>query len=316
MPAPTVIYYHQVLRAPRPEHFYFRSAPTLAQFKADMELVRERYHPLALDEFLAGWASRRWPANAVMVTFDDGFRNNLLAAEILHELGMSAVFFVLSDVVDSDFKPTYLRYGHVLATRKGDVFDLPEGRVDFNNYLGFRKWYLSTKERLLNLPPTERAAALDALGAALGSSPIDPNDEDYQYFSTADLKRLRELGQSVGSHAATHDKLSRCNDDELRYEVLESHDKLTQLLGEPVDTISYPDGRFTARTVELAQQRYKFGFASVETFPDTDPFRYPRRDVGGAGAGRILSRWYAPKRRMIRTFKRLLGEPLPKFEEA
>ena len=63
----------------------------------------------------------------MLITFDDGFRNNLLAAEILHELGMNALFFVLTATIDTDFKPWYLRFAHILSTRRQERHALRRG---------------------------------------------------------------------------------------------------------------------------------------------------------------------------------------------
>ncbi|HEY3246118.1 MAG TPA: hypothetical protein VGM03_22470, partial [Phycisphaerae bacterium] len=73
MRAPRVIFYHQVLRQPRPEHFFFRGVPTVDQFRADMLFIREHFHPISMQQMCREWYGRqRWPARAVLITFDDG----------------------------------------------------------------------------------------------------------------------------------------------------------------------------------------------------------------------------------------------------
>ena len=71
------------------------SVPTAA-FAAQMTWLRERYAPIAVDDLLAARRGERaLPRRAVLVTFDDGYRDNLEhAAPVLHRLGIPALIFL------------------------------------------------------------------------------------------------------------------------------------------------------------------------------------------------------------------------------
>ena len=307
MSAPVGIFYHQLVNRPRPTHAFLAGAITPDQFRRSMVYVKERFRPLGMDELRHIWRhGKRWPARAVFVSFDDGFRNNLWAARILHELDMSATFFVLSDVVDTGFIPTYLRFAHIVSTRRGQAFDTPWGAVDFERPLSRRRWGAAFKSHLLSLPLADRSAALDQLAEILKPAPIDPDDEDLQFLTASDLREMVALGMSIGGHGATHGSFSRCNDEELRYEIVASREKLAALAGCPIDTISYPDGRFDERVLNLVRRHYEFGFAASASLPTDNQYAYPRRCTG-VDVRKTLRPWYPLRIRAIRLVKRLLG---------
>jgi peptidoglycan/xylan/chitin deacetylase (PgdA/CDA1 family) len=71
------------------------------EFRRQMKFIREHYHPLSLDCFMDSLLEQReLPPKAVVVTFDDGYRENFLHAyPVLQEFEIPATFFLLSDFV-------------------------------------------------------------------------------------------------------------------------------------------------------------------------------------------------------------------------
>jgi len=310
---PTVLFYHQVVRRPRPDHYFFRQSLTLDQFREAMEFVRRHYHPLSAERM---WRlcqdGDRFPPRSVLITFDDGFRNNLLAAEILHELGMNALFFVLSGTIDTDFKPWYLRFAHILSTRRRASCQAAWGAVSFDEAMARRRWLATAKEHLLATPPLERDRQLEQLAKELECPPIDPEDEDYDFLGANDLRRMRELGMTIGGHSATHDNLPRCNDAELKSEMIDSSERLAAASDGPIEYFSYPDGRYDARVLAIARGQFRMAFAASCHLPKNDLWRYPRRAADDCTeVSSVLSRWYPLRRRAAETAKRLLGESRP-----
>lgn len=306
---PKVLFFHQVVRRPRPEHYSLRSATTVDRFREMMTTLKETCHPLRIEEFV--WIyhnGRRWPRRSVLITFDDGFKNNLWAAEVLQELGMEATFFIVSGAVGTRFQPWYVRFSELITSRQREVFRCSWGEVDFQNQFSRRRWQKQTKEHLLALRPAARDAALDELAAAAGSPQTESLDPDLEFLNAEDLKRLLERGMVLGAHSRTHDNLAACDAGELRSEIIDCRDELAQLTGGPVRYFCYPDGRYSAGALDLVRQNFDAAFTIRSGYTAPDLWRFPRRSAdGGANLGKVLSPWYPIRGKMVASAKRILG---------
>jgi peptidoglycan/xylan/chitin deacetylase (PgdA/CDA1 family) len=67
-------------------------------------LKDQGYHTLSLQEYLEIVKGEKPPADkSILITFDDGYRNNLVYAyPMLREFGMKATFFIITDTLVAD----------------------------------------------------------------------------------------------------------------------------------------------------------------------------------------------------------------------
>jgi peptidoglycan/xylan/chitin deacetylase (PgdA/CDA1 family) len=101
------------------------------------------------------------------------------------------------------------------------------------------------------------------------------------------IRELRKAGWHIGSHTATHARLSTLSGPPLVRELRESRAALSKRLGSPPITLAYPFGGqedITAEGVEAARQ---CGYAALlsdyggENAPGADWFALRRTDIGG-----------------------------------
>ncbi len=97
-PVLRVLMYHKV--NPQPDNPP-NVPPSL--FAAQMEHLAARFRPISVDDYLAARRGERaLPRRAVLVTFDDGYRDNLEhAAPVLARLGIPAVIFLPTGFLSS-----------------------------------------------------------------------------------------------------------------------------------------------------------------------------------------------------------------------
>ncbi len=83
------------------------------EFRRQMKFIREHYHPISLDGFVDSLLQRRaLSPRAVVVTFDDGYRENFLhVCPVLEEFTIPATFFLLSEFIGTS---------KILSHDKGD----------------------------------------------------------------------------------------------------------------------------------------------------------------------------------------------------
>src|SRR5262249_33081843 len=91
-------HYHQVTARTLDFH---RLAVSPADFRAQMAWLQRHCRVMPLAELAESVRTRTIPPDAVAVTFDDGYADNLeVASPILMEIGLPATFFVLYPPAD------------------------------------------------------------------------------------------------------------------------------------------------------------------------------------------------------------------------
>ncbi|NPA55395.1 MAG: polysaccharide deacetylase family protein [Epsilonproteobacteria bacterium] len=118
-----VIMYHHVLKE---DSFV---ATSIDNFQKQMEFISRHYKTLRSDEFCAYLKGEKSYNNGVVITFDDGWRDNLeLAYPILKQYNLRAILFVVTGWVDEASKHSYPFVMHkhnqakqIIKTRPNEV---------------------------------------------------------------------------------------------------------------------------------------------------------------------------------------------------
>lgn len=238
-------------------------------FSRQMELIATRFNPVTLDDvllFLNG--ENKLPEYPVVVTFDDGFLDNVeVAAPVLNQYGIRAAFYLTVGLIGSREAPWYSRLRHAVLTTK---------RNSWKSSLHGREWDLrSPAER-----DTALLAAYDACAPLVKEAQreavttiqreLDVPSELPQrrmMMNWEEAKSLRRAGHVVGSHTVTHPNVAYIKDaDDLRSELGESKRMIEEQLGEAVEHFSYPHPALTPQWNEktVAATR-EAGYASAVT---------------------------------------------------
>lgn len=232
-----ILMYHSVSRG-RPDPWELCVAPD--RFADQMQLLRNGYRVISLGELRSALSEEKPLTHAVVLTFDDGYRDNLLVAKpLLEQHDLSATVFVTTAYVGSgrDFWWDELE---AVAAAAG---------------LASRPLW----EELSPLRQQERFERLDALWASRGIEKPEPS----LTLEHGELERLAEGGiVTLGAHTVTHPHLSLLPAAAQRQEIEESTQYLTEIVGRPVVDFSYPHGDFSRETVALVRSA---GFAAACT---------------------------------------------------
>jgi peptidoglycan/xylan/chitin deacetylase (PgdA/CDA1 family) len=217
------------------------------------------------------------PDNAIALTFDDGYRDNLThAAPILARYRLPATIYLSSGFIGTGEIPWFDRVAIAIkATDRvrlslGDEAALPlssaaERLQAVDAALGYLK----------RLPDHERRVKLDRLVVDLGGKPREERKTDM--LSWDDVHALRGLGFSIGAHTVSHPILSRVGAEQAWTEIHDSKVAIERALGAAVRGFAYPNGGagdYTESTVELVR-RAGFDHA-VTTCRGLNSVRTPR----------------------------------------
>jgi peptidoglycan/xylan/chitin deacetylase (PgdA/CDA1 family) len=117
----------------------------------------------------------------------------------------------------------------------------------------------------------------EALGARVG----EPTRAELPGLLDWDgVRRLRDLGFTIGAHGITHSHFPLCDDATLQAELVEPRKVLARELGVSVDTVAFPAGRYDARVlaaVEAAGYKSAITTEVRNVRPGDHPLRLGRK---------------------------------------
>jgi len=248
-----ILLFHRVRPAGVPQD-RFDTCPShsIDVFRAVLEYVAERFRVVGLRELVARRTERTLLA---AITFDDGWRDTYdVAFPVLRKLELPATVFVTTEKIGSSQPFWQQTLGAVFrrAVEERDVAaqgalrsvldTMEDGRLAANHY---RQTVIHWKQ----LPPDERERKLALLLAACPGPAAGPR----LFLSPGEIKEMHSAGIEFGSHTVSHELLDACSPEKLDYELRESKAQLETILGEPVESIAYPNGNFSPLVVEKTQ---------------------------------------------------------------
>ena len=248
-----VLTYHRVL----PERSFADSFSTPAivvtpeTFRRHMQVLRKSFHPLTAAEFSAALTDGRLPPRACVVTFDDGWLDNLEhALPILEECSVPAVLFIATDYIGTDrcfWQETLARQLAAAATTErstGLFAELGNAQVPKMSPAHARV----AIRRLIDVLKSKPQAQIDALLVRVQSSLDEwkiavPSVHPDRFLSWQQVKQLSSSGVvSIGSHCCSHTPLTKLSLQQATNELQRSREVIRERTGiDPLD-MAYPNG--------------------------------------------------------------------------
>jgi peptidoglycan/xylan/chitin deacetylase (PgdA/CDA1 family) len=323
-----ILLYHRVAGPPIDP---LRLSTTPAHFEEHLAVITKEYTPLSLADLAAAHAAGRIPARAVVITFDDGYADNLHeAAPILRRFGQRATVFVAGACLEG--KPFFydeLEEILLLAPRlpralrikidgiahEWDLADwdrLPKSADD-----SYWKWTMESpadptpRHRcyrelfglLRGATPVTRQRTIRALHEAAGTGAASYGAR--RWMTKTEIRRAAKEGTlEFGAHTRNHPALNKLPLDAQREEILSGRWMLEAAAGMPVRAFAYPYGSpwdVSPATVQLAREA-GFSAACANTPAPVDAesglFWLPRylvRDWDGDEFARRLRGFFRPR---------------------
>ena len=244
-----VLMYHRVCDPDAADFFGMRGvvSATPIEFAAQMEYLSRNYNFISLVDCL-GWIydDQPLPPRSLMITFDDGYRDNLTNA--MPVLSAYKIPFILFPAIAYlEDQRVFLWDGVAEAFRNSTLKSTKLPR------LGVRDWSREgDKDRIAE----EWAGAVAPLDERTRSTLIEELSEILKYdvlakppagthLSWSDLQEMTDHGCTVGAHTVTHPMMLRMPPEEVSNEIEISRDTLEKKLGVSVLSFAFPFGRLT-----------------------------------------------------------------------
>ena len=234
--------------------------PDPITFRSHLTWYASRFKFISLDDLINSLNTNtlsKLPSNSLVITFDDGHRNNYKLLELFKEFNVKPTIYVCSGIVD---------------THRQFWF---KSVINPQNYKFFKN-----DVRLLKLKTNN------------GFKP----ERDYpllemQALTKQELLDLSEIAD-IGCHTRFHPVLTMVDDEKIEDEIIGAKIEIEKLLGIAINHFSYPNGDYGKREINLVK---KAGFLSARTInsglvkSSTNPFELPNIGVTDNASINILS---------------------------
>ena len=274
---PVVLGYHRVVEDFRTAAK--RSIPAMLidrrMFERHLDLLARQYRFVSLDEVAqAQDGDRTFDRPEAAITFDDGYRDVYEHAfPILVRKGIPAAVFVISKLVGTSQRPLHdtvyclmrkLYDGSpsaswVLAAQLMQA-GLPRHRASCLLSQS-RDPFTATRALLTSLSQREVLEVVSVLERLMG--PCDPANADETSMDWEMLRKMADVGFTIGSHTQTHALLTNECWEQMNAELKMSRFELESHLRQAVRHLAYPDGRFNADVLRSAAAAgYRYGYTT------------------------------------------------------
>lgn len=244
--------------------------PQLPRYKLEeyLQVLSRRYHFISLRDAVEMLQGRKPPQPYSMVlTFDDGYRNNIThALPILRRRNAPATFFVPTGFLDNPRSFWCDRLDYALQHAQVDGREVRVGsftmRLDSSTrealQQSYKRFRRTAKE--LDMSDLEFLRAVGQLATQLeaesGHALADIQEEDdWSAIMTWEQVAKEANGKvSFGSHTIDHIRLGLVKTDFAHDQLERSKRDIEKHTGKPCLSLCYPNGSFTEETIDLARK--------------------------------------------------------------
>lgn len=256
------------------------------QFEDQIVFLKNNFNIITFSDYCEKYLSNNLiPDKTVIITFDDGYRNNYTDVyPILKKYNIPATIFLTAGLVSTDNLLWFDELSYILMAccqhKSLEVSVLGEniffnlGSIESNRY-AYRKIVklfkrLSNNERIDELQSIKKKLSIDFQSAR--NSRI--------LLNWSEIREMNENGIEFGSHSLTHPILTSMSDAESKLEIMNSKCIIEKQLGNKCIVFSYPNGSYSDREMRYVENSgYKLAVSyehGVDFYPLKNNYEFKR----------------------------------------
>lgn len=258
---PLILLYHRVLEDDDPEMFYSIKGMTVTTdvFEAQMEFLKRRFRILSLSKLRELIENGNpLPHRSVVITFDDGWRDNYQNAwPILKKLGIPAAIYLTVGLIETGDKVWFNKAIMIFKSGKPDADKImkvvrsicknPPPPSEYpHDIVGFVDMLKPYSIKLIN----------DVVDHLIKEScPAENEDRKYRnMLSWDEIVEMKLAGIEFGSHGMSHGILPHLTRDEIRRELIDSKRIMEAKLENTIETFAFPNGDYNSEIIADARE--------------------------------------------------------------
>lgn len=237
---------------------------TPSVFRQQMRHLAQHYRVLSVEEVLQAVRCReRLPARAVLITFDDAYRDfGEIAWPVLRRYKLPVTLFVPTAYPENRRLCFWWDRLHRAIQGAGR----PELTISAGSFPLQDEQRLSDSRKRLSklikeLPHRQALALLEEICQQSGAD----QQCDNHVHSWEELRQLSSEGVTLAAHTRTHPILTRLPAQDLAGEIGGSQQDLQRRIGKALPVFSYPDGGYDRQVMQVVEEQ---GFEMAFTTRD------------------------------------------------
>jgi len=288
-----VLCYHSIIHDELEiDEYRRRDATRRSEFGAQLDIIKKYFKPISASDLIEHLREMKsLPEYPVLITFDDGYRNNLEHA--LPELMVRNVPAIV-----------HVTTGHIGAERLLWVHELDERVISWP----YRQIPVPNSEAEMLLPncPLERMRIADRFRSQCKRLPLEKRDRFldrlrivklalderisnslYAFLTWDEVRELDSHGIAIGAHTIDHPILTSIDNTELRRQLSVSKHTVEAELAKDCPCLAYTNGGradFSPEVVAMAREvGFKCAFVVVgrPNHPELQSFEIDRVPIPG-----------------------------------
>ena len=263
-------------------------------FERHIEYLSNRFNVISLGDYMNYRAKNMAiPPHSVVITLDDGFRDNYYnAVSILKKYQVTATFFLIGNALTKEgdiwiHRLYYLLDGldykkfYIMISKKESL------RIKLTSNMDKKKTLKRVKKFLESSNNEQKKMFFEQLkekyqAANNGAEPLYKKE----YLKKEEIVKMLKKGFSVGGHSLTHQDLKNLDYEEKVEEISGSRLLLDDIIGKKYLPFAYPYGQrfnYDNKTIALLKEnKFSCGLTTIDGLNDinTDLYELYRIEIG------------------------------------
>lgn len=306
-----ILAYHRVIDID-PENFYFADDvvdATTSDFDKQMRFVSRYFNVITFSDLAEYQNKGRFPKNILIITFDDGYRDNYTNAyPILRRYGLPATIFLATGYIETNNLFWWDRLAYIIKkTTKKEVAISINGQ----NYKNELSTYGERLQAIMDITSLLKKVRNDEIEDTLiqleSSLSVTVNSSIAKdlMLSWDDIKKMSQNGIEFGAHTEWHPILTNLSLDEVKNEILSSKKEIERRISKGVKVFAHPSGLYNDNClIALKEIGIKFGFSYLKGLSDLykHPYELSRMSIDlNQGMAMFKARLCFPRLMLSRT---------------
>lgn len=211
-------------------------------FEKQVDMLSKKFNLVDMNQVAESIETgKSLPRHSVALTFDDGYKNNLLCAgPILERYNVRGTIYVLSENLIDGLVPWFCQTHDWFARTSLTSWTNPlfDTRMPLESAKD-----RSTERRNINshLAGLNHITRIDLLESIRSRLEVSATEIDDIFLNKTDIQILLKKDQIIGSHTHSHPNLTRLSENDAKFEISHSMTSLENLLGIEIKHFSFPN---------------------------------------------------------------------------